>query len=258
MSISYLVCFSAEACGAEVFKSAVLMKLSTQQRSLSGQHNANIDILRCTDPKARPITMSLLNQYKFLSPEDIQNDPYFRETAIAVGTNACRHQIILTRIVADAIAGGSPILAWRNPLTGSNAGRLSENEIEHLYRTHPALTSFFLPGAPCFCLDNWNPGKGLFNGTSAVHHSLILDPREDRDILSDAIRDAAPGKIIILTYPPKYVNVRLTESNLSTSDSLHTTEVVVPIPQWGSPRVQKIKSHHFPHHFPPIKSIHYK
>jgi hypothetical protein len=234
------------------------MKLATQQRSLSSKHNANIDSMRCTDPKARPITMSLLNEYKFLSAEDIQNDPYFRETAIAVGTNACRHQIILTRIVADAIAAGSPILAWRNPFTGNNAGRLSDADIEHLYRTHPALTSFFLPGAPCFCLDNWNPGKGLFNGTAAVQHSLILDPREDREILFKAMSDAAPGKFIMLKFPPKYVNVRLTESQLSPSDSLHKTEIIVPIPHWGSPRLEKIKSYEFPHQFPPIRSIQYR
>ena len=70
--------------------------------------------------------------------------------------------------------------------------------------------------------------------------------------------DAAPGKFIMLKFPPKYVNVRLTESQLSPSDSLHKTEIIVPIPHWGSPRLEKIKSYEFPHHFPPIRSIQYR
>jgi hypothetical protein len=65
MTMSSTHFLSAEACGAEVFKSAVLMKLATQQRSLSSKHNANIDSMRCTDPKARPITMSLLMNTNF-------------------------------------------------------------------------------------------------------------------------------------------------------------------------------------------------
>ena len=250
--------FHAEACGADIFKSAILVKLATQQRSQSDQHNKNIASLRCTDPSERPITQHLLDQYQFLSSSDLARDPCFRETAIAVGTNACRHQIILTRLTSDAIASSSAVLAWRNPLTGDNAGRLSEDEIEHLYRTHPALTSFFLPGSPCFCLDNWNPGKGLFNGTAAVQHSIILDPRENRDTLDEAIHAAEPGKIVMLQYPPKYVNVRLTETQLPSSESLDRAHIIVPIPQWGSPRLQKIKAHHFPHHFPPIRTINYR
>jgi len=249
---------STEACGAEVFRSAVRVTLATQQRSQSGQHTANINALRCTDARIRPITFTLLNCYKFLCRADLDNDPLFRETAIAVATNACRHQIILTRLIADAIARRSVILSWRNPLTGFNAGRLSELELEHLYRTHPALTSFFLPGAPCFCLDNWNPGKGLFNGTSAVHHSLILDPREDLHVLEAAIREAKPGKFVMLTYPPKYINVRLPETPLSAADSLHPNDIIVPIPQWGGSRVEKLKAHEFPHLFPRIKTINYR
>ena len=234
------------------------MDLATQQRSQSGQHTANINSLRCSDPLARPITFSLLKWYKFLCPRDLQNDPLFRETAIAVATNACRHQIILTRLIADAIARNSVILSWRNPVSGSNAGRLSEPELEHLYRTHPALTSFFLPGAPCFCLDNWNPGKGLFNGTSAVQHSLILDPREDVQVLDAAISKAMPGKFVMLQYPPKYINVRLPETPLSSADSLDPKDIIVPIPQWGGSRVEKIKAHEFPHLFPRIKTINYR
>ena len=250
--------FSSEAFGAEVFRSAVRVTLATQQRSQSGQHTDNINSLRCTDPHARPITWTLLKSYKFLCPADLHNDPLFRQTAIAVATNACRHQIILTRLIADAIARRSVILSWRNPLTGFNAGRLSEVELEHLYRTHPALTSFFLPGAPCFCLDNWNPGKGLFNGTSAVQHSLVLDPREDLQVLDAAIRSAMPGKFVMLEYPPKYINVRLPETSLSQADSLDPNDIIVPIPQWGASRVEKIKAHEFPHLFPPIKTINYR
>ena len=214
--------------------------------------------MRCTDWKARPVTTALINCYKFLCSDDIRRDPLFRETAIAVATNACRHQIILTRLISDAVAQGSVILSWRNPLTGTNAGRLAENDIEHLYRTHPALTSFFLPGAPCFCLDNWNPAKGLFNGTAAVQHSLVLDPREDVQALYASISAGSPGKFVMLSYPPKYVNVRLSDSHLSRSDSLDAHDIIVPIPQWASPRVEKIKAHEFPHHFPPIRRINYR
>lgn len=214
--------------------------------------------MRTTDTKARPITKQLLNQYKFLSQQDVANDPEFRETAIAVGTNACRHQIILTRIVADARARNSGILSWRNPLCGKNAARLSEDEIEHLYRTHPPLTSFFLPGAPCFLLDNWNPGKGLFNGTPAVQHSIVLDPRENREDLQDRIKHSQPGKFVMLQYPPIYVNVSLKETTLSKNDSLDPIHTIVPIPQWSSSRPEKLKAHKLPQHFPYIRTVNYK
>jgi hypothetical protein len=111
---------------------------------------------------------------------------------------------------------------------------------------------------PAFVSTTKNPGKGLFNGTAAVQHSLILVPREDREVLFEAMSAAPPGKIMMLKFPPKYVKARLTESQLLTSGSLHRTEIIVPIPHWGSPRLEKIKSYEFPHHFPPIRSIQYR
>ncbi len=105
--------------------------------------------------------------------------------------------------------------------------------MEYHYRTHASLTPFFLPGALCFLLDNRTPAKG----TAAVQHSIVLEPREEIPFVLNAMRNTAPGKLVMLMYPPKYVNVRLVESNLSdlsSSDSLHPTEKIVPIPQWGN------------------------
>ena len=134
-----------------------MMPLSFQHRSDSNAHNANINAMRTTDPDAMPITDDLIRNYKPLSRDDIQHDPMYRQAPIAVPTNQCRHQIIMTRLKADAIAAASVILAWQNPLAGRNATRLSQPEINLLYETHPRLMSFFLPGAPCFLMDNINP-----------------------------------------------------------------------------------------------------
>ena len=131
-----------------------------------------------------------------------------------------------------AQAAGFPIICWRNLLHGANAALLTSAESTQLYSTHPALSGFFVPGAPCYGKTNTNTYIGLFNGTRMKQYSLVLDSSEDRISLDAKLRAAQPGELVLLQHPPFSVQMQIIDAQLGTfteADTLVPGKYVVPV-----------------------------
>ncbi len=61
--------------GQRFFASFKLFRLDKQYRSLDPVHSANLESLRCLDPKIFPFNHSLLAHYKTFSSADVLADP---------------------------------------------------------------------------------------------------------------------------------------------------------------------------------------
>ena len=236
-----------------LLKTVRVFHLDEQQRSLNEIHTNNIKKMTTTNPNVFPMTPELLRCYPPISAEDIKSDPLWHQASTVVPTNPIRHQINQSKIKSHALHVKLPVLFWRNELVGENAGRLTEAETETLHASHPALTSYFVPGALAFIIDNISTFKGIVNGSSCTFHSLTLDPREDEvrieekmDPLSTVLENPIPGEMIELALPPLSINVTLSQevsADFTADDTLVAGSAVVPIPIGAYPRTEHLKSY---------------
>jgi hypothetical protein len=69
---------------------------------------------------------------------------------------------------------GLPVFRWRYAIPDAVLHALSvlNREIDSVYARYPALSGYFVKGAPVYLTTNLNPNKGTANGTSACLHSL--------------------------------------------------------------------------------------
>ena len=127
------------------------------------------------------------------------------QAVFLTGTNAERHAIndVMARVFA--LRHGVPIVKWKNGLSGKRAASLSAAVEERLRKMTPELSSTFVAGAPCMILANFNPACWLANGSVGKFCSICGVADADRD----SINRAAPGDVVWLSAPPKYVNVWL-------------------------------------------------
>ena len=235
-----------ESRGIALLKLVQLYPLDSQERSLHAKHTANIKQLSTRDPSVLPVTEKLINCYPPISPEEIASDPLWYHAPIVVANNKIRSKINQQRIIAHAKNNGLPVLFWRNPLAGDNAKQLSEAEIQAIYSTHLALTSYFVVGVICSITENLSQHRGIVNGAQCVMHSLTPDPAEDAERakrlrpdntpmppLHECIRAAKPGEMIELVLPPVSVNVTLSseehKNSFSASDTLVQGQLVIPM-----------------------------
>jgi len=126
-----------------------MFKLDKQYRSLDPKHSSNLAAMRTTDPTVYPFTSSILEDYSVLSNADVVKDQSWLLAPVVVLYNVLRHSLNLEALKHFAKRQGLPIICWRNELCGANAAALTAAEINKLYTTHPALSSFFVPGARC-------------------------------------------------------------------------------------------------------------
>jgi hypothetical protein len=239
---------SPEHLALDLLKSVEVFYLTEQQRSLHPVHNANISAITKLDPKIFPITPAILRSYPAISQEEIQSDPLWRKASIVVPTNAIRHSINLSQIKSLARQLDLPVLFWRNKLTTSE---LTNAEIENLYATKAALSSYFVPTALSYITENISTAKGLVNGTACTFHSITPHPDEDAvrlqkemQTLADSLKHAAPGDMVELALPPLSINVQLNDqptASFTSEDSLLQDQYVVPIPLSPYPKYDSLK-----------------
>jgi hypothetical protein len=221
-----------EDVACRFFQTFRLFHLDVQYWSLDRIHSANLSLLRTCNPTVYPFTRSLLSQYKRLSSIDVCSDPFWLVAPVVVLFNQLRHAINLEALKVFAQAAGFPIICWRNLLHGANAALLTSAESTQLYSTHPALSGFFVPGAPCYGKTNTNTYIGLFNGTRMKQYSLVLDSSEDRISLDAKLRAAQPGELVLLQHPPFSVQMQIIDAQLGTfteADTLVPGKYVVPV-----------------------------
>ena len=235
---------SPEDVACRFFTTFKLFHLDVQYRSIDAQHSLNLAQLRTMNPTVYPFTRSVFKQYKALDPSDILSDPEWLIAPVVVVFNQLRHAINLEGLKLFAKAARYPVICWRHLLHGSNAAMLTSAESTQLYTTHPALSGFFVPGAPAYGRTNTNTFIGLFNGARMNLHSLILDKCEDRISLNTKLQAAQPGDLVLLQYPPFSVQVQVTDAPIGSytpSDSLIEGKFVVPILIEGKSRTEMIK-----------------
>ena len=209
-----------------------LFHLDVQYRSLNEIHSENLAQLRTVNPTVYPFTRTLISQYKKLKPADVLSDPMWLIAPVVVVFNQLRHAINLEALTLFAKAAGFTIICWRNLLHGSNAALLTSAECSHLYSTHPALSGFFVPGAPAYGKTNTNTFIGLFNGARMRLYSLVLDSAEDRISFDAKLRAAQPGDLVLLQHPPFSVQVEITDAPIDSfaeADTLIPGKYVVPV-----------------------------
>jgi hypothetical protein len=223
-----------------------MFKLDTQYRSLDQKHSANLAAMRTTDPSVYPFTSSILEDYSVLSHADVVKDQSWLQAPVVVLYNVLRHSLNLEALKHFAKLQGLPIICWRNELCGANAAALTAAEINKLYTTHPALSSFFVPGARCYGKTNINTSIGLYNGSGMELYSLCLDPSEDKEAFFKSIRNARPADLVILNKPPFSVVVDITNADpamYSKSDTLVPGRFVVPLFVDPKPRHESVKEY---------------
>lgn len=218
--------------GQRFFASFKLFRLDKQYRSLDPVHSANLESLRCLDPKIFPFNHSLLANYKTFCSADVLADPEWLLAPTVVLFNQLRHSLNLEALKLFAKAAGFPIISWRNILHGTNAALLTASELNRLCASHPALGGFFVPGAPACGKSNINTSIGLFNGAKMTLHSITLDQSEDTVAFNTKLRSTLPGELVVLQFPPYSVQVEITDTppdDFSNSDTLIPKKHVVPI-----------------------------
>ena len=262
-----------EARGIALLKLIRLYPLDSQQRSVHPRHTANIKQLSMNDPSVFPITDQLLDCYPPISPDEIASDPLWYHAPIVVANNNIRYKINQQLIIAHARNSGRPVLFWRNPLAGDNAKLLSKAEMQQLYSTHLALSSYFAVGVVCSITENLSQSRGIVNGAECVMHSITPDPNEDAErgkrirkdgtpmpSLHECIQAAKPGEMIELVLQPLSVNVTLSSddhrSNFSACDTLVPGQLVIPMFLSSFSQSEKLKPWELLHRQrDPFKSI---
>jgi len=171
-----------------------------------------------------------VSSYQKLQYSDVVEDPSWLMAPLVVLYNRLRHLINIEGLKNFATIMGYPIIAWRNRLHGANAASLTATEINNLYASHPALSGFFVPGAPGYGKQNINTSIGLHNGTKFRLHSITFDPLENLPQVFQKLNKAKPADLIVLEHPPLSVNVEILDTrDYLRSDSLLPDKYIVPI-----------------------------
>jgi hypothetical protein len=192
---------SLPSTGAELFQQFRMFKFSKQMRvdQADQEHATMVSSFQSTT--ANPLTRQFLSHLstKHLTPQRIAADPSWSEATIIVPTNKQRLVLLPRMVVHFALKHSLPVLRWRYPIPHASA--LTEQEKESLYVRFPALSGFFIKGAPAFLTSNINPHGGLANGSMAVLHSLSWDNQDHVSSIRHSMSIARPGQIIDVDLP---------------------------------------------------------
>jgi hypothetical protein len=219
-----------EYCGSLLFRKFRMFTFSEQMRAADDITHTNfINQIRDTSC-SEPVNRSLVDHFKILTANDIENDASWADAPIVVTGNKERHALNLKQAQKFALKHGLPVLMWRKELCGSVATQLPEETIEQLYESNPQLTGIFVEGAPCnLSTLNINPDKGLANGTPGIMHSLCLGSDTEPNIYRQRIDNAIPGQIVVIPIPYA-INFKmiLPDMDRTTLPNWPASETLVP------------------------------
>lgn len=228
--------------GAQLFKQFKKIDLEVQMRASSDPvHTAVINDTRSGNYTA----MELLQKgsYQFICKDDFLSDPSFQDAKIIVYTNEEKMAINTFRLEHMAKRNRMPIICWKKQPTGKFATKIPESLLESIYTNYGLATGMFLKGAPISITTNLSVNLSLANGTSALMHSLCLNPEseaEDRKL----IEFAKPGERVYIN-EPLAVNVLISHIKMEQwpkktktvdgktieclSGSIETNEIILPL-----------------------------
>ena len=150
-----------------------------------------------------------------------------------VTSNNERTVINKTQSRTYALKDNTRRFSWQETIFGHNicGMEVKQSEIYSLYLHDNSLTRYFVEGAPAFITENIKPERGLVNSTPVTYHSLVLDEKENRDVIGEQLIYSSSNEDIVLQYPPKYINVAVTNADPAdfTDMTLDPGKVVIPI-----------------------------
>ena len=193
--------------GGYLFSKFRYIKLTTQHRSGDPKHTAMLDKMSDTGV----ITVEdLKSTYKKLSAKDLASDN-FRFATIIVTGNAERREINAWQAKRWAEYHGVNTVRWpRKREERSWRGRpADEASITHALQ-NACFWEYYVPDAMGYLnTHNINSTYGLANGTEIKYHSLSFEDKKQKRRFNKLLRQAAPGDVIDLDFPPTAINVEL-------------------------------------------------
>jgi hypothetical protein len=228
--------------GARLFASFQKVELTKQMRAAKDPvHIAFLNQLRTSAANGMPKTFEPLEQLKVLTREDIEREPDWMSAPIVVTSNEERYRINEQKSTVFAKQQNCPRIIWYQPILGLVANVIDQDQVNYLYATCHRLKGIFVHGAPGFLTENINPTHGLTNGTAITYHSLVLDPREDRESVLSAM--ASSQEDVILQFNPIYVLVNVTNAKPENFVGITTEadKVVIPLPQTHISKTFKVE-----------------
>jgi len=219
--------------GAALFKQFQVYQLTQQMRAAGDSlHQTHLQTIRSLLPRRfSPSLRDVVERLVPLSVDDVIRDPLWADPAevrVLVTSNRLRARLNRALAVEYARQRNRLVIAWRLPFTPETLERLQRGSrgqtTEQFLREEfaeliPELTVHFVEGAPCQVLANFNPGRGVANGTSGYFHSLCLDEASTACVEDALARNLAPGTVVLLPSHPLAVNVDMVKPG-SLVDSL--------------------------------------
>ena len=163
-------------------------------------HKSNIQNFRdpdCSSVVTTSLSVSLMNSQ--LSLNDVLSDSSWFEAPIIVLTNELRYALNVSQVTRFAQRHELPIVRWRRIPRGTFAN-LSPDQQNRFYELLPNyLYEYFVPGAPALITQNFNPQRGITNGTPCFLHALSFNDPDLQKCYEDALHCAQPGQLISLS-----------------------------------------------------------
>ena len=209
--------------GGYLFTKFRYIKLTTQHRSGDQKHT---DVINKMSDTGMLTVEDLKNTYKKLSSEDLDSDDFRFATTIVTG-NAERREINAWQSKRWAEYYGVNTVRWlRKREDASWKGKpRTEESIAHAMKNN-CFWEYFPPGAKGY-LNSYgiNADEGLANGTEISYHSLSFEDKKQRRRFDKLLRQAKPGDVIDLDFPPTAINVELFADFEGDSDAVKADNV---------------------------------
>ena len=221
---------TSEQRGVDLFKQFSLTTLVEQHRSKDSTHTDLIVKMG----RGEKITMEDLNRFKKLTEEDARSEEW-RAAPVLVLTNAERFDLTEERAVSFARDTGTVVVKWKKDIKKwSNKPSLV---FEEEAGESPCLNDYFVVDAEGYITHNHQTDRKVVNGAPVRMHSISLDSGPETIDLYMKMEKAAPGEIIVLSEPPRSVNVQMFPGDKQAQDeakkrglpSLVENDLVIPI-----------------------------
>jgi len=209
--------------GGYLFTKFRYIKLTTQHRSGDQKHT---DVINKMSDTGMLTVEDLKNTYKKLSSEDLDSDGFRFATTIVTG-NAERREINAWQSKRWAEYYGVNTVLWlrkREDASWKGKPRTDES-IAHAMKNN-CFKEYFPPGAKGY-LNSYgiNADEGLANGTEIRYHSLSFEDKKQKKRFNKLLRQAKPGDVIDLDFPPTAINVELFADFEGDSDAVKADNV---------------------------------
>jgi len=193
---------TAAGMGANLFKNAGHIRLTTQHRSEDDEHTSLLGKMSAGES----IDSEDLQLYKSLSEED--ND--FRFATILVSGNRERHEMNMIQSKKWADHYRTNLVRWKRRIRDNTWKGKPKNPqtVERLLQ-ESCFWETFSAGALGFLTVNINTDLGLANGTQVRYHSISFAKEEDTKDFNDKVSESQPGEVIELRKRPDIINVEL-------------------------------------------------